>query len=165
MFKRIQVLPILVLLAVFFLPQSGLSQTRGELAALGNLSRLHVYFDVKADSAAKLAKRMEWINDTYEQITEQGLKAHFIIGFRSHASFFVTRGEDYIDETEIPTKAKIEQWLKEFRKKGIVMEQCGLSAELFDIDEEDFLDEIRVVKNSYVSIAGYQNRGFAYVPM
>ena len=56
-----------------------------------------MYFDIKADSAAKLEKRLIWINDTYDQVSEKNLKATFIIGIRSKASFFVTKGDDYIE--------------------------------------------------------------------
>ncbi len=146
-------------------PQTLLSKDQGDLSALTNLSELKIYFDVKAESAGKVEKRMQWIRDTYEQAKQQGLQTSFIIGFRSQASFFVTKGDDYIDDEEIITKGKIEKWLLRFRKMGMVLEQCGLSAELFEIDEEDFLPEVNVVKNSFVSIAGYQNRGYAYVPM
>jgi intracellular sulfur oxidation DsrE/DsrF family protein len=47
--------------------------------------------------------------------------------------------------------------LKRFADAGISLEQCGLSAELFDIDTQDFLAEITVIKNSYISMIGYQN--------
>ena len=152
-------------LALFLLPQTALSQNPGEIAALANLSVLKIYFDVKADSAAKLEKRFQWIHDTYEQARQKGIKAAIVIGIRSKASFFVTKGDEYIDEEEVLTKGKIDKWLKRFAEMGIPMEQCGISAELYDIDAEEFLPQMTVVKNSYISIAGYQNRGYAYVPM
>jgi intracellular sulfur oxidation DsrE/DsrF family protein len=152
-------------LGFFLLPQIASSQQQNDILALHNLSELKVYFDVKADSAPKLEKRLAWINDTYEQVSQKGLKASFIIGFRSKASFFVTKGDDYIDEEDILTKGKIEKWLKHLVKLGIPLEQCSISAGLYDIDPQDFLPEITVVTNGYVSIAGYQNKGYAYVPM
>lgn len=152
-------------LAVFLLPQIASSQKQDDIRALNNLSSLKVYFDVKADSAAKVEKRLIWINDTYEQVRQKGITPMFVIGFRSQASFFVTKGDDYIDDEEIPTKEKIENWLKHFLKMGIPIEQCGLSAGLFHIPPQDFLPQVTVVKNGYVSIAGYQNKGYAYVPM
>ena len=156
---------LLLVFTILVIPQTVISKDHGGIAALANLSELKIYFDVKADSAGKVEKRMQWILDTYEQAKQQGLQTSFIIGFRSQASFFVTKGDDYIDDSEIVKKEKIEKWLLRFRKMGIIQEQCGLSAELFEIDEEDFLPEVSVVKNSFVSIAGYQNKGYAYVPM
>lgn len=156
---------LIFFLGIFLFPQTSLSQNPGDIPALTNLSDFKVYFDVKADSAAKLEKRLQWIHDTSEQVSQKGLRADIVIGFRSQASFFVTRGDEYIDESDIHLKKKIENWLKQFVKMGISMEQCGISAELFDIEVEDFLPEVTVVKNGFTSIAGYQNKGYAYVPM
>lgn len=164
MFHKTYILLTLVL-AVVLLPQTVLSQNQDDIQALAGLSGLKVYFDVKADSAAKLEKRFQWIHDTYEQASQKGLKVAIVIGVRSKASFFVTRGDEYVDEEDLLIKGKIEKWLKRFTVMGIPMEQCGISADLFDIDVEEFLPEITVVKNSYISIAGYQNKGYAYVPM
>jgi len=141
-------------LGIFLLPQIASSQQKDEIPALENLSELKVYFDIKADSAAKLEKRLIWINDTYNQVSHKKIKATFIIGIRSKASFFITKGDEYIDKEDIPTKGKIENWLKYLVKQGIRIEQCGLSAKLFDIAPQDFLPEITAVRNSYISIAG-----------
>ncbi len=164
MFQKTYLLLMLVF-AVFLLPQTALSQNQGDILALANLSELKIYFDVKADSAAKLEKRFQWIHDTYQQASQKSIKVSIVIGVRSRASFFITRGDDYIEEEDVLKKGKIEQWLKRFAEIGIPMEQCGISAKLFDIEVDEFLPEITVVKNSYISIAGYQNKGYAYVPM
>lgn len=157
---------ILTLVFVLFLvPQIVSSQKQDSLRSLDDLSGLKAYFDIKADSAAKIEKRLEWINEIYEQMNQKRGKATFIIGFRSKASFFVVKGDEDIDEEDLPTKRKIEKWLKHFAELSIPLEQCGLSAELYDIEPEDFLSEITVVKNGYVSIIKYQNEGYAYVPM
>jgi len=152
-------------IVLFLVPQIASSQKQDTIGALDNLSGLKAYFDIKADSAAKVEKRLVWINDMYEQMSQKGLKASFIIGFRSQASFFVTREDEDIDEEEIPVKRKIEKWLKHFAVLGIPIEQCGLSAELYDIEPEDFLPEITVIKNGYISMIKYQNKGYAYIPM
>lgn len=164
MLRNIKII-LTFLLGIFLLPQIASSQQKDEILALENLSELKVYFDIKADSAAKLEKRLIWINDTYNQVSQKKIKPTFIIGIRSKASFFITKGDEYVDEEDLLTKEKIANWLKYHVKQGIRIEQCGLSAKLFDIAPQDFFPEITVVENSYISIAGYQNKGFAYVPM
>ena len=157
---------ILILLLLGFVGSLEASaQEPAERAALAHLSGIKAYFDIKADSAAKVEKRLVWINDIYQQMEQGERKAAFVIGFRSQASFFVTRGDEDLEEEDLAAKRKIEKWLKRFVAVGIRLEQCGLSAELYNIDPQDFLPEITVVKNGYISMIGYQNKGYAYVPM
>ena len=153
------------ILATVVFPQIPSTQAKKNSGTPQNLSSLKAYFDIKADSAAKVEKRLVWINDIYEQMHQKSLKATFIIGFRSQASFFVTKEDDYIDEEDLLTKKRIDKWLKHFANLGIPMEQCGLSAKLFDIDAHEFLPEINIVPNGYISMINYQNKGYAYVPM
>ena len=149
-----------------FVPQIVLSQQqKGRGEAIENVSALKAYFDIKADSAAKIVQRPKWINAIYEQMRQKGEKPAFIIAFRSQASFYVVRGDEDIDEDEIPLKRKIENRLKHFVQLGIPVEQCGLSAELYDINPSDFLPDVTTVTNGYISMIKYQNRGYAYVPM
>ena len=158
---------ILQMLLIFFLfiPHAALSQKQASAVDLSGLSEFKAYFDIKADSAAKVEKRLEWINDIYLQMNRKGVKAEFVISFRSQASFYVTQGDEDLDEEDIPAKRKIKKWLKQFAERGVAVEQCGLSAKLYEIEPEDFLPEITVVENGYVAMITYQNRGYAYVPM
>ena len=52
-----------------------------------------------------------------------------------------------------------------FKAKGIVMEQCQIAAQLHRIELTDFLPEVEVVQNSYISMIGYQAKGYSQVPM
>lgn len=164
MFRNICII-LVSFLSVSLLPQMASAQKQDDIRALENLSAIKAYFDIKADSAAKVEKRLLWINDIYEEMKQKGIKATFIIGIRSHASFYVTKGDEYIYEEDLSTTGKIEKWLKDFVKLGVHVEQCGLSAKLYDIDPKDFFPEVTVVKNGYISMIGYQNKGYAYVPM
>ncbi len=154
-----------LLFAVVLLPHTASSQNNADIQSLAGLSVLKMYFDVKSDSAAKLEKRFQWIHESYEQANQKGITVAIVIGVRSRASFFVTKGDEYVEEEDLLIKAKIEKWLRRFAEMGIPVEQCGISAKLYDIEREEFLSEITVVKNSYLSIAGYQNKGYAYIPM
>jgi intracellular sulfur oxidation DsrE/DsrF family protein len=55
--------------------------------------------------------------------------------------------------------------VREFSKSGIVVEQCAIAAEIFDIPQEDFIPEVKVVGNGYISLVGYQAQGYSVVPM
>ncbi len=46
---------------------------------------------------------------------------------------------------------------------GVRVEACGLANQAFGVDNEDIRDGIAVVKNSYVSFIGYQDRGYGII--
>lgn len=135
--------------------------------ALSGLSVVKAYFDVNTGVPAKLKSKLLFIDRSYEQLLQSGVTPEFIVGFRSAASNFVTKGdEDYVfDDDEIAAKKKVHEWIRIFKKRGIIMEQCMLSAEIYEIDPQDFLPELEPVNNGYVSMIGYQTKGYSQINM
>lgn len=132
---------------------------------LQGVSPLKVYFDVNLGVAKGLELRLQLINRTFEQLVGQGSVPEFIVGFRGKASSFITKGDGYVASEDLAFKRKIHQWVKAFQARGIRMEQCQIAADLSGIESQDFLAEVKVVRNGYVSMITYQNQGFAQIPM
>jgi len=135
--------------------------------ALRQVTVAKAYFDVTSGSPGKLVNQLGFIDKAYDQLAKAGLKPQFVLGFHSAASAYVTKGsEDYVtSDEEIAAKKKVQAWVQRFKAKGIVMEQCMLAAEVYEIDPEDILPEIDRVKNGYVSTIGYQAKGYSLVPV
>ncbi|MBC8316450.1 MAG: sulfur reduction protein DsrE, partial [Desulfobulbaceae bacterium] len=64
-----------------------------------------------------------------------------------------------------PAKKKVHEWVRSYKARGIVVEQCLIAAGLQRIAPEDFIPEIDVVENGYISMIGYQAKGYSQVPM
>ena len=154
-----------VLVLVFSMP--ALAKEYNNTRALSSLSAVKVYFDVNIGVPGKLVTRLSYIEKSYDQLVKAGVKPEFIVGFRSMASSFVTKGsEDYVfEDDEINAKKKVHEFVQRFKQRGIIMEQCMLAAENFEIDPKDFLPEIEPVKNGYISMIGYQAKGYSQVDM
>lgn len=133
--------------------------------ALTHLRQAKVYFDVNVGHPAKLLTRLDIINQTREGLLEMGVTPEFVIGFRSKASNFVTKGDDYVFEEELEDKREVHGWLERFARMGVTMEQCRIAAGFQGIDPEDFRPEIKLVSNGYISMIGYQLKGYAQIPM
>jgi intracellular sulfur oxidation DsrE/DsrF family protein len=135
--------------------------------ALRQVRVAKAYFDVTNGSPGKLVNQLGFIDKAYEQLAKAGLKPQFVLGFHSAASAYVTKGsEDYVtSDEEIAAKKKVQAWVQRFKAKGIVMEQCMLAAEVYEIEADDILPEIDRVKNGYVSTIGYQAKGYSLVPV
>jgi len=133
--------------------------------ALKGVNKSEIYFDVNLNDAQKLELRMDLLQRTVQEIEESGANLSVVIGFRGGASRFITRDDHYVLEEEIASKVKIQDWIRKFAQRGITIEQCSIAAELYDIQTDDFLPEITIVKNGYVSLIGYQLQGYAVVSM
>ena len=154
---------VFLVFCVFLAPAWGGSYDNS--AALGGLQTAKVYFDVNQGDAKKLIVRLDLLNRTVEQIREAGLNAEVVVGIRGGATKLVTRGTGHFKEEDIQYSDQIKKWIADFKAKGFVLEQCAIAAEFMKIDAADFLPEITLVANGYVSMIGYQNKGYAVVPM
>lgn len=134
-------------------------------AALAGLTETKVIFDINQGEPSKLLLRLKLIDQTYRQLGEFGIPAKFVLAFRGKASRYVTVGEDYLKPADIALKNKIEDWIVRFKQQGMVLEQCALAAQMQKIDLSEFLPQLEVVANGYISLIGYQNKGYAFVPM
>ncbi len=133
--------------------------------SLKGLKQAQVYFDVSLKDDKLLALRMELVDRTVKQMEEAGLDVNGVVGFRGGASRFITQNDHYVLEEEVSNKRKIQDWVKRFSSKGIAIEQCAIAAEILDIPTKDFLPEVPVVGNAYISLVGYQAKGYSVVPM
>lgn len=160
--KSIPLMIAMALLLPFVLATAGeYSNTR----ALFKISSVKVYYDVNIGIADKLTTRLMLIDKTYNQLVKAGVQSEFVVGFRGKATSFVTKGDDYVFEEELTAKRKVHEWVRSFKSRGIIVEQCLIAAGLQRIDPEDFLPEIEIVENGYISMIGYQAKGYSQVPM
>jgi hypothetical protein len=134
-------------------------------SALTGVRTADVYFDVNIGEPAKLAKRLELIETTYRQLVASGFSPRAVIGIRGKASNFFTRGDGYVLQGDLPMKKAIAARLESLHGQGLAVEQCRIAAGLQEIDEADFLPQLTIVDNGYVSMIGYQAQGYAFVPM
>jgi intracellular sulfur oxidation DsrE/DsrF family protein len=134
--------------------------------ALTGLTDVKVIFDITTGDAKKLLSRLGLIEETRDGIVKQGVKPHFILAFRGPASNFVQKDESRIKLEDLEVVAKIQQKIKAMSKdKSYRMAQCAVANRYLKIKNEDTIPELEVVGNSFISIAAYQNKGYAYIPI
>jgi len=133
--------------------------------ALKGLSETKAYFDLTVGEPKLLLLRLQFIEKTFNQLAEAGVTPTFIIGIRGKASNFFTKGHTYIIDTDRGEKDRIVSLVEKLSKLGIGVEQCHIAAGLQDIDVDDFIPQVELVANGYVSMIGYQAKGYSLVPM
>lgn len=135
-----------------------------EQSLLG-LKTVKIVVDMNVPDPELLVTRMRLLRRTFDDLVRAGIKPSVVVAFRGRASRYVTVGDKYVPQDEVELKGKVTEWVETFRELGFTLEQCGIAAELQKIDRKDFLPQLKVVENGYVSLVGYQNQGYAFLPM
>ncbi len=133
-------------------------------AALKDVTNTNAVFDISL-GGERLLGQLNVIYKTFEQLEAFGQKPKFVLAFRGGATKFVTIGDKYVKSKELTIKKKVQQKIKDFKDLGATMELCGIAANSKGIDENDFLPGIEVVANGYISVIGYQSKGYNLVPI
>jgi uncharacterized protein len=142
------------------------SAAGSDIKALQGLKSVRLVCDVNVGDGQLLLRRMTLLDTTYSQLVDAGFAPKVVVVFRGSASRFVTRGETaYVPSSDTKYKLEMREWLEAFSDLGFVLEQCAIAARAQKIKDEDFLPQVIRVENGYVSLVGYQNRGYALLPM
>jgi len=154
-----------VLAAVIILRGEGGAVALNHGGALSGVMTTNVFFDLNVGDPAKLHTRLQLIETTYSQLVAAGFSPRVVIGVRGMASNYFTRDAGYVPEDDSPVKKEIAAKVAKFRAMGFAIEQCRIAAGMQGIDVADFLPQVQIVDNGYISMIGYQAQGYAYVPM
>lgn len=160
--KKILAIPIFLLIIIVNVNAEHPDDTPSALKGLKNTK---VIFDVNVGNPDLLNLRMKLIKKTLSDLSAYG-NYTAVVAFRGKASDFMTKNNKHIDKEDNQIKKEIYQRIKSLKNDyNVVLEQCAVAIGLRDISPSKIYDIINVVPNGYVSIIGYQNRGYAYVPM
>jgi intracellular sulfur oxidation DsrE/DsrF family protein len=132
--------------------------------ALDGVTNTNAIFDI-SPGGKRLLGQLNVIYKTYEQLEDFGHKPKFVLAFRGAATNFVTTGNEYVDSKDLRIKKLVQKKIEEFNELGATMELCGIAANAKKVDKDDFLPGIEVVANGYISVIGYQSKGYNLVPI
>jgi len=133
--------------------------------ALKGLSSIKIVCDVNVGDPDLLLTRMYFLDTTYSQLLDFGVKPVIVVAFRGKASLFITKNDKYIKAEHRKQRIEMKGWLEHFSELGFTIEQCYIAAKSLNIDTKDFLPQVNIVANGYISLTGYQSQGYAFLPM
>lgn len=134
--------------------------------ALSGLHEVKVIFDITTGDSKKLLSRLGLIEETRDGMLKQGVTPHFVLAFRGPASLFIQKDQSRVKLEDVELMEKIQQKLKEMSKdKSFSLAQCAVANRYLKIKNEDTIPEVHVVGNSFISMAAYENKGYAYIPI
>jgi intracellular sulfur oxidation DsrE/DsrF family protein len=133
--------------------------------AVQGMTEGKIAFDITEGNGKALLNRLDIVDETRRSMIQQGLRPHIVIAFRGPATKLVQTDMDKIalEDRDIAPKiaATIEALSKEVGVERI--EQCSVAARELGTNPNNVVTGIKVVGNGYISLMGYQARGYAYI--
>ncbi len=134
--------------------------------ALKGLDSVKVIYDITQGDPKRLLGRLSLIESTAKMIKNQGVKPEFVLAFRGPASFYASTYRDRISAENHNIADQIKEKIGAMNKiDGVKFEQCSVATGFLKIENKSIYPDIKVIGNSWISLAGYQNQGYSYIPI
>ncbi|MBW2011365.1 MAG: DsrE family protein [Deltaproteobacteria bacterium] len=131
--------------------------------ALAELNAAKSIFDINLAQIEKLPLYLKVIRMTYENIAAEGLSPDFVVAFRGPSVRFIITPEPATEKKAL--KNQIAKQIKDLKSLGVRFEACAIALDLFRLDPTTVLPEIKVVGNTFMSLIGYQAKGYSAIPI
>ena len=156
---------LLLILGMALFPFAAVAGQPDDAAALEGVERGKVVFDINNSSASSLNLYLAVIRETHDDLVRQGVEPDILLAFRGPAVTLVSTDRERLDLTDFDALDQIADHIADLQMLGVRMEGCGVATRLFGIDNNALLDGIQPVGNTFVSLIGYQARGYAVIPI
>ena len=126
---------------------------------------MRMAFDFTDAAPLPLYKKLEVVELTRKQLVEQGYKPMIVVAFRGNASFYTQDSIAAIKEADRADALKVRAYIRELAKApGVVaLEQCNVPLAERKLNPKTLMTEVKLVPNGWISLAEYQQKGYAYI--
>lgn len=135
-------------------------------AALEGVSTGKVVWDINSGDPRKLSLYLKVIQETYDDLVRQGVTPDMIFAFRGRSVLLISTEREEIPLEQHVYLDEVAELLADLNKRpGVKMEACSVACRLFGVEAEKLLPGIRAVGNTFVSLIGYQTKGYGTIPI
>ena len=159
-----QLLP--VILIILSLSAHAHAAKPDDADALAGIDTGKVIWDVTLGKPSRLLIVMKVIEETYQDLVNQGVTPDMVFAFRGRVLTLLSSQPIELSEDEKAAQEKLLELISSLSKKpGIKMETCSIASRLMNIDNDTFIPDVKPVGNTFVSLIGYQQKGYALIPI
>ena len=134
--------------------------------ALGDLEQVKTVYDVRKKSPEALAGYLEAIITNHENLLKEEVEPELAMVFIAKAvKFITTEPRPEIAMNHQGALDRIAKAVAKLDELGVHMEACAAATRYYGVDNDTLLPQIEPVRSGFISVMGYQNRGYALVPV
>lgn len=135
-------------------------------AAIDGLENLKAVYDVRKSNPNALDMYLKAIITNVENLEREGVDADLVMVFISHSVKFINTAPALETEADYgEALASIAQSIETLQEIGVRMEACNGATRAFNVDNDTLLPGIEPVRSGFISLMGYQNNGYALIPV
>jgi intracellular sulfur oxidation DsrE/DsrF family protein len=137
-----------------------------EYDSLKGLKSVKAAFDVRTGNPAEAVLYLKLIHDTCrdKNIMAVTKKPAAVVIFSGPSVKLISKKREGVSSEEQKQLDEIARTVSEMSKNGIKMEICLFAAKVFGVDPGSVLPGIKHVPNGWVSLIGYEAKGYSLVP-
>lgn len=135
-------------------------------AALQGLETVHAVYDVRKSNPQALAGYLKAIVSNHANLRAADVQPDLRIVFIAEAVKFITT--EPTAEIALEHEAVLQDiatTIAELDRLGVKMEVCSGATRAFGVDNDTLLPQLKAVRSGFIAIMGYQNQGYALVPV
>ncbi|WP_018141774.1 DsrE family protein [Thioalkalivibrio sp. ALJ7] len=162
--------PILILLLAVLLPFGLVSKASAEgldnREATQDIETMRAVYDMRKSDPNVMLAYLRGIATNHENLVKEGVEPDLRMVFIADAVKFITTDpepEVAIDHGD--TLEEIAKAVERLDELGVKMEVCAAATRAYGVDNDKVLDSIKPVRSGFIAIMGYQNQGYALVPV
>ena len=160
-----KLLPVLLLMLFSSVIQAE-KMVVNDAAALGELKTGKGVFLVDIGDAKKLNFYLEVIQGTYKGMKEQGVEPDFVLVYIGPSvKYLSTSPSAEVEKSAGGVLLEIESNVEALAGLGVRQEICAVATRVFGIDDKSVLPGLTLVGDGFISLIGYQARGYHLVPV
>lgn len=133
--------------------------------SLQGLTEVRPLFDLNVSNPDELLFYLKVIQQTVSSLQEQKQKIDCIVAIRGGAVRLVTTENWSFDEEEQQKLRDARARIDELARSGVKFEACSVAMGLFKVDPATLLPTVKGVGNTFISLIGYQSKGYVIVPV
>ena len=133
--------------------------------SLKGLTTGKAVFDVDLGDAGKLTLYLSVIKETHTGMMKQGVKPDLVVTFHGQSLALIQANRDKVPAAQRDDYDEVAMLIKDLKTLGVKFEACSVAARLLNVDPMTINKDVKVVGNTFISLTGYQNRGYALIPI
>ena len=132
---------------------------------IAGLKDAKVAFDITAGEPGRLLNILNTIDETREGFAKHGVTPHFVLAFRGPATLLTQTDLSRLKPEDRETAVRIAAKLKQLRGAAGIerLDQCSIAMRGQKVDKAQVNPDVSVVENGWITLVGYQAKGYAYI--